>query len=261
MKMRKSRVLEKLRKGEVVSSFYMGFSESRIAELAAMHGFDCIWICMEHVSNTWSDVENLINAAKIHDVDVMVRVARGSYSDYIKPLELDAAGIMVPHLMSVDDARDVVRMTRFQPIGRRPLDGSNADGKFANVDLKEYISKANEQRFLCVQIEDPEPLDDLEAIAAFKGIDMLFFGPCDFSHAIGAPGEWNHPKLIEARKRVAETARKYGKYAATTGDIESLPELIDIGYQFIALGYDAIGMNEYCSRIITIFRKQCRQHY
>jgi len=127
-------------------------------------------------------------AAKVHDTDVMVRVARGSYSDHVKPLELDAAGIMVPHVMSLADARRVVSMTRFHPIGRRPVDGGNADGSYCAVDSLTYFREANRERFVCVQIEDPEPLDDLDAIAALDGIDMLFFGPADFSQGIGAPG-------------------------------------------------------------------------
>ena len=223
-----------------------------------MHGFDCIWVCMEHIANTWAAVENQIWAAKAHDVDIMVRVSRGSYSDYIKPLELDASGIMVPHIMSLEDAKNVVRMTRFHPVGRRPVDGGNADGAYCNMDFKEYLNEANEKRFIAVQIEDPEPLDELDAIAELNGIDMLFFGPGDFSHGIGAPGVWDHPKLIETRKRVAETAQKHGKIAGTTGSIENLNELIDMGYRFINTGADYFALNEYCKRIVDEFTKRCR---
>ena len=256
MNMRRSRVLEKLRAGKVVSSFKLNFADGRVSEVAAMHGFDCIWVCMEHVANTWSAVENQIWAAKAFDVDVMVRVSRGSYSDHIKPLDLDASGIMVPHVMSLEDAKNIVRMTRFHPMGRRPVDGGNADAAYCNVDFREYLKQANEQRFLAVQIEDPEPLDELEEIAALEGIDMLFFGPADFSHGIGAPGAWDHPKLIEVRKLIAETARKHGKFAGTTGDIGNMKELTDMGYQFINLGADVLGLNEYCRHLADAFKKE-----
>ena len=92
MKMRESCVLKKLRAGEVVSCFKLNLSCARAAEIAAMHGFDCLWTDMEHVPDDWSVVEKQILAAKTRNVDVMVRVARGGYSDYIKPLELDASG-------------------------------------------------------------------------------------------------------------------------------------------------------------------------
>ena len=75
-------------------------------------------------------------------------------------------------------------MTRFHPIGRRPLDGGNADGAYCRVDTLDYMNQANDQRFVIVQIEDPEPLSDLDAIAALDGIDMIFFGPADFRHAV-----------------------------------------------------------------------------
>ena len=255
--MRRSLVLEKLRAGKPVHSFHLNFADPRVAETAALHGFDCLWICQEHIANDWSAVESQILAAKCHDVDTLVRVSRGSYSDYIKPLEMDATGIMVPHIMSVKDAEDVVRMTRFMPVGRRPVDGGNADAKFCNVAFTDYLKEANEQRFLIVQIEDPEPLDELDEIASLDGIDMLFFGPGDFSHSIGAPGEWDHPRLIEARKLVAEAANKHGKFAGTTADLSTVKSYQDMGYQFLNTGADVLALNEYCKRLKSGFDEIC----
>ena len=138
-RMRPSRVLRRLRAGEIVSCFSVGLGTARSVEIAAMCGFDCIWIDTEHTANTWSVIEQQIRAAKVYDADVIVRVARGSYSDHIKPLELDAAGIVVPHVMGLEDARRVVKTTRFYPIGRRPVDGGNADGAYGNCDFPEYL--------------------------------------------------------------------------------------------------------------------------
>ena len=259
MKMRPSRVLRKLRAGEIVSCFKLNLSCARAGEIAAMCGFDCLWIDMEHVANDWSVVEKQIWSAKALDVDVMVRIARGGYSDYIKPLELDASGIMVPHIMSLADAKSVVRMTRFHPVGRRPVDGGNADGAYCNVDFVEYIKQANEQRFVVIQIEDPEPLDDLEAIASLDGIDMILFGPGDFSHGIGAPGMRDHPRVVEARKRIAEVAVAHGKFAGTIGDPGDLAELINMGYRFINIGADVLGLSQYCKSLVAEFQKHLQK--
>lgn len=255
MKMRKSRVLEKLRAGEIVSCFNVHF-DAQVSDIVGRNGFDCLWIDREHLAQDWSAVQAHVWAAKSHDMDIMVRVPRGSYSDYIKPLELDTTGIMVPHIMNFEDANKVVHMTRFHPIGRRPLDGGNADGGYTSIDYADYIKQANEERFVILQIEDPEPLDDLEAIAALDGIDMLFFGPADFSHGIGAPGDWNHPKLIETRKRVAEVAVKHGKFAGTTGSMDNFDELVEMGYRFIAIGADVVGVGNYCKKLMDEFSKK-----
>ncbi|MDF2721907.1 MAG: aldolase [Paenibacillus sp.] len=253
--MRKSRVLQKLRNGETVFSIKMNLSDSRISEIAALAGFSCIWTDMEHTSNDWSAIEKQILAAKAYDADTVVRVARGSYSDLVRPLELDAAGIMVPHVMSLADAQAIVRQTKFHPLGLRPADGGNADGGFCSIPFTDYIREANEQRFIILQIEDPEPLDELDAIASLPGVDMLFYGPGDFSQAIGAPGQIDHPLVIETRKRVAEAAAKAGIYAGTVGSVDNCKELREMGYRFINLGADILGLYRYFSQI----REQAEQ--
>ena len=256
MQMRPSRVLRKLRAGEVALSFKVNLADARATEIAAQAGFDCIWTCMEHTASDWSVIEQQIWAAKAYDVDIMVRVARGGYSDYIRPLELDAAGIMVPHIMSLADAQNVVRMTRFHPLGRRPVDGGNADGAYTMVDFGDYIQQANQQRFIVVQIEDPEPLDELDEIAAVEGIDMLLLGPGDLSHSLGVPGQWDDPRIVAARERVAQVAKEHGKFAGAVGSLESIQELIDMGYQFINVGADVLALTHYAHDLVA----QCQQH-
>ncbi len=247
--MRPSKVLKKLRAGEIVCSLKCNLYDSRACEIAALAGFDCIWTDMEHVPNDFMAIERQILAAKAHDADLLVRVSRGGYSDYIRPLEMDAAGIMVPHIMNLDDARRVVQMTRFPPIGRRPVDGGNADGGFCAIDFQEYLRQANQERFLIVQIEDPEPLPDLDAIAALDGIDMLFFGPGDFSQGIGTPGQWDNPQIAATRRAVAAAATRHGKFAGTVGSPANLPELAAEGYRFVNIGADVVALFQYCQRL------------
>ncbi len=258
-RMRPSRVLEKLRAGQTASCFKINLCDPRSVEIAALAGFDCVWVDQEHVGQDWNLLAANIWAAKAQDTDAMVRVARGSYSDYVKPLELDATGIMVPHIMGFEDARQIVKMTRFHPVGRRPMDGGNADGAYTFLDFDAYLKQANEQRFVALQIEDKEPLAELDAIAALDGYDMLFFGPGDFSQSIGAPGEWNHPELLAARKRVAEVARKHGKFAATVGSPANLDELLAMGYQFVSVGADVVGLKNYCLDLVGAFSKNEKQ--
>ncbi|HNX33337.1 MAG TPA: aldolase/citrate lyase family protein [Kiritimatiellia bacterium] len=254
--MRPSRTLAKLRSGGIASCFKLNLSDARAVEIAALAGFDCLWTDMEHVPNDLSVIEKGIWAAKAHDTDVLVRVSRGGYSDAIRPLEMDAAGIMVPHVMSLADAQAVVRMTRFHPLGRRPVDGGNADGAYCGTDFGDYLKQANEQRFVIVQIEDPEPLAELDDIAALPGIDMLFFGPGDFSQGIGAPGQWDHPKLLEARRRVAAAALSHGKFAGTVACPANLDELVALGYRFLSMGADVVGLSQYCNALMAEFSKR-----
>lgn len=243
--MRPSRVLAKLRKGEMVVCAGMNLGSPRAVEIAARCGYDCVWLGMEHVPNTLHDIEEQIRAAKMYDVDSIVRVPRGSYSDFIRPLELDASGIMVPHVMSAADAREIVRRVRFYPLGRRPIDGGNADAAYGMIPVADYIKQANEQRFVSIQIEDPEPIDELDEIAAVEGIDILFFGPVDFSHGIGKPDQLDHPEVVEAMRLVAQAAQKHGKFAGTPAGVIDIEEQIGMGYQFLLFGADVVGLSQY----------------
>ncbi|MCI6909021.1 MAG: aldolase/citrate lyase family protein [Eubacteriales bacterium] len=249
MKMRESRVLNRLREGRPVFSLKVNTKDTRVVEMMAMHGVECIWTCAEHVANDWGVIESQILAAKAYDADTVVRVPRGSYSDYIRPLELDAAGIMVPHIMSAEDARRVAEMTRFYPIGKRPVDGGNADGRYCAIPAAEYNEQANRNRFVIVQIEDPEAVEELDGICEVPGIDMVFFGPGDYSHRLGVSGQLDHPEVCRVRELVARKAREHGIYAGTVAGPATADEYLRMGYQFLNLGSDVAAMLQYMTGI------------
>lgn len=255
MHLRKSKVIKKIKEGKTVLCTKANLADPRVVEIAAMCGVDCVWLDMEHVPTDYYELENMIRAAKIYDCDVLTRVAKGSYNDFVKPLEADSTGIMVPHLMSLEEAKKIVYFTKFHPVGRRPIDGGNADGKFCFVDTPDYIKEANEERFVTIQIEDPEPMAELEEICALPGIDMIFFGPADFSQGIGDPTAEANEKTLAARELVAKTARKYGKMAGTVGSLANYKELEAMGYNFISIGADVVALGLYFKDIVDGFNK------
>lgn len=250
VEMRKSRVLRKLRSGEIALSAKINLTDPVSVELAAISGFDCVWLDMEHIPCDWNEICSMIRTAKMYDMDSMVRVAKGSYSDLIKPFEADATGIIYPHLMSFEEARKVVYFTKFHPIGRRPMDGGNADGKYCQIDIKDYIKQANKERFVMVQVEDPEILPDLDRIAQLNGIDIIFFGPGDFSQGIGAPGDFKNSQLTETRIKVAQICKKYKKFCSTPASLSSIKEYKKMGYNFLNIGADVIGLGIYWKNLI-----------
>ncbi len=243
--LKKCKALDRMRNGESINCFKFNLDGHRAVQMVSMMGFDCLWTDMEHTANDLALIERQILAAKASDMDIIVRVTRGDYSDLIHPLELDASAIMVPHVMNAEQAREIGRMTKFHPMGRRPVDGGNADGAFCLVDFVEYTQFVNTNRFVIIQIEDPEAMEELEEICSADGIDMIFFGPGDFSHALGVPGQMNHPKVVEARVKIAECARRNGKLAGTTGSPELFEEYSKMGYNLINIGADVHALNLY----------------
>lgn len=238
LKPRKSRMLNKLRSGQKVISFKINSGSPRLVEMAASAGFDCVWICQEHVPTGAEIMEAQIMAGKAHDVDVLVRVAKGSYSDLVRPLEADASGIMVPHVRSAAEAKKIADTVRFQPVGMRPLDGGNADGMYCALPTAEYVRFVNENRFIVIQIEDPEAVAELDEICAVPGIDIIFYGPGDYAHALGVPGQLDNPEVVRVRKLVLEAAHRHGKYAATVASMANLKMLYDLGFDYLNCSSD-----------------------
>jgi 4-hydroxy-2-oxoheptanedioate aldolase len=251
-----SRVLAMLRAGKVPMVLKVNLSEPRVVELAGLSGAEAVWLCTEHVPNDWVGIENQIRAARIHGIDCLVRVARGSYSDYIRPLEAGATGIIVPHVETADEARQIVAWTRFHPVGKRPLDGGNIDGQFCQLPMEEYLTHSNRERIVMLQIESPEALANVDAIAAVPGFDILMFGAGDFSHRIGKSGQPGAPEVTAARRQIGAAARKHGKFAMVPGPMAPLPELLAEGYSMVGVGSDVFGLGSYFNDRVATMRQQ-----
>ncbi len=253
MKLRPSRILRELREGKNSTVIKLNMGDPRIVELAGLSGASAVWLCNEHVPNSWLNLEHQVRAAKLYDMDTIVRVNKGGYSEYVKPFECDATGIMVPHITSADEARNVVDMVRCRPLGSKALDGGNMDGLFCQVPLADYTHHCNTEKFVILQIESPEALEAVEEIAAVPGFDMLLFGAGDFSHRIGKLGQATHPDVVAARKRVATAALKHGKYPAVASLFGQKEEVIAEGTRVFTLGADVIELGNAFKKMVSDF--------
>ena len=254
MKLRPSRLLRELRAGRNPCTLKLNLNDPRIVEMAGLAGASAVWLCNEHVPNDWTNLENQVRAARLHDLDSIIRVSKGSYSDYVKPFEMDATAIMVPHVTTADEARKVVEMTRFLPLGRRPMDGGNIDGAFCQIPVADYLHHSNTERLLILQIESPEALENVEAIAAVPGFDVLLFGPGDYSHLIGKAGQIGAPEVVAARKRVAAAALRHGKYLMSPGMIAPRAELEAAGWRILNLGADVVSLGSAFNKLVADYQ-------
>ncbi len=236
--MRNSRALREIQEGGQASCLKINIEHPSVIELAGLAGASAVWLCNEHIPGDWSALTHCIRAARAHDMDVIIRVSKGSYSEYVKPFEADAAGIMIPHVASAEEARFIVDTCRFHPLGRRALDGGNPDGAFCQMPVGEYLEASNREKYLILQIESPEAVAEIEEIAAVPGYEFLLFGPGDYAHRIGCAGELQHPEVQAARRKVEEAAHKSGKQLFGVAAGGTAQEQFDRGYTFITVGAD-----------------------
>jgi 4-hydroxy-2-oxoheptanedioate aldolase len=247
--MRPSRVKAKLKRKEPVLLVTLLFTDPSVYELAGLMGFDGIWMDMEHHGHSVETAWSLIRASRVGPTDVMVRPAKGEFMRMGRLLEAGARGVLYPRCSDAAEAREVVRWCKFAPLGTRGFDGGNPDMPYCSMNTAEYIKKANEETFVVIQLEDQQAIDHADAIAAVEGVDVLFFGPSDFSILSGIPGQFDHPLVQGAIRKIAEAALKHGKQFCMPGwSPEHIKKMSDLGSRFFIGGCDLVyvlnGLNE-----------------
>lgn len=237
--MRRSKILEKINRGQpVVLTHVWAVPHWKLVDMIGVVGFDGVWLEYEHSDFTMGDLSQMILAARAHDMDSIVRIARGDYTSFVKPLEAGATGIVVPHCLGGEDARSIVNDTRFAPLGMRAVGGS-VDVDYGLVDREEYYEHANRETVVIVLIEDKEAVDSVDEIAATEGIDVLCVGPGDLSQSYGVRGQLDHESIQHAIEATAAACERHGKTWGTPPfSPEHLAELIGRGARFFEYGTD-----------------------
>lgn len=252
--MRPSKIKSKLRRGEPVLLTTLHLTDGSVFELTALMGFDGIWMDLEHHGYSVETATNLIRAARGGGADVLARPAKGEFMRMGRLLEAGANGIMYPRCDNAEEAREVVRWAKFPPLGQRGIDGGNADMPYLSMPLEEYLRTANDQTFLMVQIEDPKSLDAVEEIAAVDGVDVVFFGPGDFSIAAGIPGQFDDPIILDAYRRVALATRRAQKHFGTVAfSVSHGKMLLDMGATLLCHSGDMVILKAGLERIQAQF--------
>jgi 4-hydroxy-2-oxoheptanedioate aldolase len=159
-------------------------------------------------------------------------------------LDSGAHGVIVPLLYTVEDAEKLVLSAKFPPQGRRGFGSPFPQERFhPELGSTDYLQQANEALLTMVQIETKEALDNVEAIAAVSGIDVLFVGPFDLGNNIGHPiinGEM-HEDLQVAIARILKAANAAGKKAGifcTSG--EQSHQYAKDGFHMISVATDTL---------------------
>ncbi|MBI3860592.1 MAG: aldolase, partial [Planctomycetia bacterium] len=228
--MRKSVVKQKLRDRQPAIGIALHFTDPSVYEMASLAGFDYIWMDLEHHAYSVETANNLMRAARIGTSDIMARPAKGEFMRIGRLLESRAHGILYPRCDNADEARELVRWSKFGPLGTRGFDGANPDMPYCSMDMAEYVRMANDETWIVVQIEDPKALEHADEIAAVEGVDVIMLGPADFSILGGFPGQFTHPRIDEALKTIERAANKHGKaWGTVAGTPQRVQELLNRG--------------------------------
>jgi 4-hydroxy-2-oxoheptanedioate aldolase len=237
---RKSKVLAKLRSGQFARIGATGHFLPFFIRYAARYGYDGIWLDLEHRTMNDREVQAILAACHYNNIDCMVRPPTVGRTHLYHYLEDGATGFMVPFVSTPEIARQVVEAVKFPPLGNRGVDGAGLDGDYGMEVWKpnpSYFDDANRETFLVVQIETPEAVENVEAIAAVPGVNCVFIGPGDLGLRLRVGG--SGMTIPDAVERVAAAAKRSGiAWGITAGSVEDLSRYRQLGAQIVPWGGD-----------------------
>ncbi|KAF2145602.1 uncharacterized protein K452DRAFT_295208 [Aplosporella prunicola CBS 121167] len=205
------------------------------------------WICVdtEHGNIDDGQMHEAVAAIAATGVSPLVRIAANEAYLVKRALDAGAHGVVVPLIHTPDDARRLVAACKFPPQGTRGFGSPFPPPAFGIASLGQYLQEANEALVTVVQIETREALENVDAIAALPGVDVLLIGPYDLGNALGHPvldGTFA-PPLADAIERIRGACDAHGKRAGfycTSG--AQAREYADRGFGMISIATDVLAI-------------------
>lgn len=228
---------QKLREDAPLIAVFSIVPSIEVVELIGLAGFDAVILDTEHGPYGIDQLGPLIVAARSRGLHAIVRVQRNEPAMIGAALDVGAAGVLVPQVTSKEEAHAAVSAARFAPEGTR---GANPWVRAADYSGRPaWFHEANEQAAVIVMIEGVEGAAAADDIVETPGLDGVFFGPVDLSHALGVPGKIDHPQVI---KKIEQVAGKAQKLSLATGvftpTAEGARTWLRRGIKLVAVGVD-----------------------
>ena len=208
-----------------------------IAEVVSAIGYDWLFVDFEHSAMTTETLQRILQAAS-PAIPCAVRCPTHDEVWIKKCLDIGADALIIPQVRTRSQAERIVQYAKYPPCGQRGVGAARAHSY--GLAFEDYMSRANDDIALVIQIEHIEAVDAIDDILQVEAIDCLFVGPYDLSASLGKTGRVDDSEVTEAidRVRVACQARgrPLGIYGASP---DAVRPYIDQGYQLIAVATDA----------------------
>ena len=211
-----------------------------VIELLALCGFDYLLLDQEHGFGEPSSLLHSLQAMSASpNCTGVVRVPSNDANYLKRVLDAGAEGVMVPNVETAEDARAVVAACRYPPAGRRGSALGSARASNYGIDAPAYRKAAADELLIVCQIESPKAVENIDAIAAVEGVDVLFIGPHDLSGTVGQLGDLKHPEVAKLIARAEDAIRRSGKPMGTVPHPGvRWSEMFERGYHMINAGSD-----------------------
>jgi len=223
--------------GTPVGHMIWEFGTRGIARVVDNADLDFVVIDMEHTGFGHETVADLLAWFRGTDIAPFVRIPQRLYHFIARTLDAGALGIMVANVQDADEAREVISAAKYAPLGNRGVGLGGAHTDYSPPDPVAYFEESNRNTTIICQIESVKGVDNVEAIAATEGVDVVWVGHFDLTQTMGIPGQFQDPRFLAALDRVVAAARDNGIRAGIQ------PASIAQAQQWLDIGFDVISWN------------------
>lgn len=234
--MRTAGFRSRLARGDKVIGTFVKIPEITVIEVLAQAGLDFVCLDAEHAAFDRMRLDSCLAMARALDLPALVRVSAPTPAAILHTLDSGAVGVVVPHVTSAAMAAGIVAAAHFGAGGRGFASATRWAG-FGTRPMSEVLDR-DAETIVIAQIEDPEGVSHVDAIAAVPGVDALFAGPADLSVGFGQRSLAS-PQLVDALERIGAACRARGKaYATWVPDLERAQDWAHYGMTAFVVGSD-----------------------
>jgi|TARA_R110002096_G_scaffold92144_11_gene208381 4-hydroxy-2-oxoheptanedioate aldolase len=233
---------------------FMALADSSAAELMATTGFDWLLIDAEHGPNDIKSIMQQLQALAAYPVNPVVRLQDHNVADIKRVLDVGAQTLLIPMVDSAQQAEQLAKAARYAPKGVRGMGGGLTRATRWGA-ITDYLTQADDNICLLLQIESLEGLAELDAIAQVDGVNGIFLGPADLAASMGYLGQPAHPEVCRVVEQAIQRIHALGKPVGVyCGDPAQTERYQQMGASFFLIAADTMLLKGAADALVNRFR-------
>lgn len=195
--------------------------------MAKRNGIDFLFYDMEHGHIPEGVLYDLCLFGTQIELDTWIRVPQLDKDNISRTLDMGAKGIMVPMIESKEMAQELVKYSKYAPIGNRGYSSGAHTNYVTGGSHKQNMEAKNKEVITIAQIETKKGVECAEDIISVEGIDGIIIGPVDLSISMGHVDDLNNPENIAAIQSVIDLCKEYNKPVGIISNYKFISQFVD----------------------------------